>query len=160
MPHSCNYVWRYGVQCHRGEGRPGESCFWQSVTSSLVSVLERLRGWRCGSFSSGRRACVSSRVGLTEGRRSHSGGCGYILSSWTPTASGMVLQCSGWWRGIGDGRTGPMATEETHLTGPTSWRRPVWVRDRRPYPFRGFLRPLSRVRRAGRTRVGGTVSQS
>jgi hypothetical protein len=60
----------------------------------------------------------------------------------------------------GDGHTEPMATEETGLTGLTSWRRPVRARDRCPYPFRGFHRPLSRVQRAGCTRVGGTVSRS
>jgi hypothetical protein len=58
-----------------------------------------------------------------------------VLSSWVPTASGMVLQCSGWWRSGGDGRTGPMVTEKTCLTGPTSRRRPVRVRDMRSYPF-------------------------
>jgi hypothetical protein len=151
VPHSFSYVWRYGVQRHGVDGRPGESCFWQSVTACPVSIQERLQGWRCGSFSSGRRACVSSRVGLTEGRRSHSGGCGDVLSSRTPTTPGMVLQCPGWWCGSGDGRTGPMVTEETHLTGLTSRRRPVRARDKCPYSFRGFHRPLSRVRRAGCT---------
>jgi hypothetical protein len=72
-----------------------------------------------------RRSCVSSRVELTEGRRSHNSGRGDVLSSWTPTTPGMVLQCPGWWRGVGDGCTGPMATEETRLTGSTSRRRPV-----------------------------------
>jgi hypothetical protein len=46
------------------------------------------------------------------------------------------------------------------LTGPTSRRRPVRARDMCSYPFRGFCRPLLRVRRAGRTSVGGTVSWS
>jgi hypothetical protein len=160
VPHSFSYVRRYGVQRHGVDGCPGESCFWQSIMACLVSVQERLRGWRCGIFSSGRRACVSSRVGLTEGQRSHSGGRGDVLSSWTPTAPGMVLQCPGWWRGSGDGCTRPMAMEDTRLTGLTSQRRPVRARDRCPYSFRGFHQPLSRVRRAGCTRVGGTVSQS
>jgi hypothetical protein len=151
---------RYGVQRHVVDGCRGESCFWQSITACPVSVQERLRGWWSGSFSSGRRACASSRVGPTEGRRSHSGGRGDVLSSWTPTPPGMVLQCPGWWRGRGDGRTGPMAMEETRLTGLTSRRRPVRARDRCPYPFRGFHHPLSRVRHAGCTRVGGTVSRS
>jgi hypothetical protein len=35
-------------------------------------------------------------------------------------------------------------TEETRSTGPTSRRHPVWAQGRRPYPFRGFCRPLSR----------------
>jgi hypothetical protein len=35
-------------------------------------------------------------------------------------------------------------TEETRSAGLTSRRRPVRVRGRRPYPFRGFYRPLSR----------------
>jgi hypothetical protein len=112
------------------------------------------------SFLFSRCACVSSRVGLSEGWRSHSGGRGDFLSSWASTTSRMVLQCPTRWRGIGDGRTGPMATEETRLTGPTSWCRPGRARDRRSYPFQGFWRPLSRVRRAGRTRVGCTVSRS
>jgi hypothetical protein len=144
-----NYL---GWGCH--------TCFWQSVTACPVSVQERIRGWQCGSFSSGRCACVSSRVGLTEGRRSHSGRRGDVLSSWTPTAPGMVLLGPGWWRGSGDGRTGPMATKETLLTGLTSRCRPMRARDKCPYPFRGFHRPLSRVRCAGRTRVGDTVSRS
>jgi hypothetical protein len=95
-----------------------------------------------------------------EGRRSHSGWRGDVLSSCSPTASGMVLQCPGWRRGSGDGRTGLMVTEGTRVTGSTSRRRPVRARCRRPYPFRGFHRPLSRVRRAGRTRVGDIVSWS
>jgi hypothetical protein len=152
-PHSFSYVWRYGVQCRGVDGRPGESCFWQSVMVCHVSVQEQLRGWRRGSLSSGRRACVSSRVGLMESRRSHSGGHGDVLSSWTPTVSG-------WCCSAQDGGTGSAATEETRLTGLTSRRRPVRVRYRCPYPFRGFHRPLLRVRSAGRTRVGGTVSQS
>jgi ribosome modulation factor len=160
MPHSFNYVWRYGVQCHGVDGRPGESCFWQSVTARPVSVQEWLRGWRCGSFSPGRRACVVSRAGLTEGQQSHSGGRGSVLLSWTPTAPGIVLQCLGWWCGSGDGRTGLMVMEETRLTGPTSRRRPGRARDRRPSPFQGFRLPLSRVWRAGRMRVGGIVSRS
>jgi hypothetical protein len=36
VPHSSSYVWRYGVQCHRVDGRLGESCFCQSVVASLV----------------------------------------------------------------------------------------------------------------------------
>jgi hypothetical protein len=90
----------------------------------------------------------------------HSSGCGGVLSPRTPTASGTVLQCPGWYRGSGDGCTGLMVTEETRLIGPTSWRRPGRVRDRRPSPFEGFRRPLSRVWCAGRITVGSTVSRS
>jgi hypothetical protein len=94
-----------------------------------VSVQEQLRGWRCGSFFLGRLACVISRVGLTEGRKAHISRRGGVLSSGTPTASGMVLQCPGWRRGSGDGRTGPMRMEETRLTGPTSRCCPGRARD-------------------------------
>jgi hypothetical protein len=160
VPHSFSYVWRYGVQHHGVYGLPSKSYFWQSVMVCPASVQERLRGWRCKSFFPGRRACVISRVELTEGRRSHNGGRGGVLSSRTPTTSGMVLQCPGWQNGSGDGRTGLMVTEETCLTGPTSRCHPGQARDRRPSPSRGFHRPLSRVRRAGRTRVGSTVSWS
>jgi hypothetical protein len=65
-----------------------------------------------------------------EGWRLHSGGRGDVLSSWVPTTPGMVLQCSGRWRSGGCGRTGPMVTEETRLTDPTSRHRPVRARDR------------------------------
>jgi hypothetical protein len=67
-----------------------------------------------------------------EGQRSHSSGRGDILSSWTPTAPGMVLQCPGWWRGSGDGRTELTVMEETCLAGLTSGRRPVRARYRCP----------------------------
>jgi hypothetical protein len=128
--------------------------------SGSVFVQERLRGWHRGNLLFGRCPYASSRVGLTEGWKSHSGRRGDVLSSWVPTVPGMVRQCSRWWRSSGDGRTRPMVTEETRLTGPTSQCRPVRVRGRRSYPFRGFWRPLSRVRRVGRTRVGGTVTRS
>jgi hypothetical protein len=85
-----------------------------------------------------------SRVGLTEGWRLHSSGCGDVLSSWAPTAPAMVLQCSGWWHNDGDGCTGPKVTEETYPSGPTSRRCPARARDRCLYFFRGFRRPLSR----------------
>jgi hypothetical protein len=153
-------MWRYGVQHHGKDGRPGESCLWRDVAAGPVFVQERLRGWHHGNLLFGHHLYASSRVGLTEGWRSHSGGRGDVLSSWVPTAPGMVLQCSGWWHRGWDGRTGPMVMEETCLTGPTSRCRPVQARGRHSYPFRGFWRPLSRVRRAGRTRVGDTVSQS
>jgi hypothetical protein len=43
-----------------------------------------------------------------EGRRSHSGGRGNVLSSWTPIAPGMGLQCPGWWhRSDGDKGNAP-----------------------------------------------------
>jgi hypothetical protein len=77
----------------------------------------------------------ASRVGLTEGWRPHSSGCGEVLSSWALTASGMVLQCPGWQHSGGDGRTGPELAEETRSTSPTSRRRPARARDRRPYSF-------------------------
>jgi hypothetical protein len=72
----------------------------------------------------------------------YSGGDGDVLSSQAPTATGMVLQYSGWWHNSGDGRIGPTVTEETRSTGPTSRRRLARARDRRPYPFRGFCHAL------------------
>jgi hypothetical protein len=49
----------------------------------------------------------------------------------------MALQCPGCRRDGGDGRTGPMATEETRLTGLTSRHGPGSARNRRPSPFEG-----------------------
>jgi hypothetical protein len=83
-------------------------------------------------------------VQLTGGWRTHSSGCGGVLSFRAPTASGMVLQCPGWRHSGGDVHTGPKVTEETCITGPTSWCCPARARGRHPYLFRGFHRPLSR----------------
>jgi hypothetical protein len=146
------------VQCRGVDGRPGESCFSQDVMACPVSVQERLRGWRRRSRSFSRRPCADSRVQLTGGRTGHSSGRDGVLSPRTPTALGMALQCPGWHCDGGDGCTGLMAMEETHLTSPTSRCGPGRARNRRPSPLRGFRRPLSRVRHTGRTRLGGTVS--
>jgi hypothetical protein len=108
----------------------------------LVPAQERLRGWLCGDFPFGRR--------LYAGR-------GGVLSSRVPTTSGMALQCPGWLHSGGDDRTGPKVTGETCSIGLMSRCCPALARGRCLYPFRGFRRPLSRVRRAGRTGAGGTV---
>jgi hypothetical protein len=73
----------------------------------------------------------------------YNGGDGDVLSSQGPTATGMVLQYSGWQHSGGDGRTGPELAEETRSTSPTSRHRLMRARGKRPYPFRGFSRPLS-----------------
>jgi hypothetical protein len=85
---------------------------------------------------------------------------GGVLSACNPAVSGKAMQCLRWCRDGGDGRAGPTVTEETHPTSLTSWHGPDQAGNRIPSPFRGFRRPLSRVLRVGRTRVGGTVSQS
>jgi hypothetical protein len=38
------YVWRYGEQCRRVDGRPGESCSSRGVVVCPVLEQERLRG--------------------------------------------------------------------------------------------------------------------
>jgi hypothetical protein len=121
-----------------------------------ISLQERLRGWRRRSLPFGRRPRADSRAQLTGGRAGHNSGRGGVLSPHTPTALGMALQCPGWRRDGGDGRTRSMATEESRFTSPTSRRGLRRARDRHPSPIRGLCRPLSRVRRVGRTRVGGT----
>jgi hypothetical protein len=67
-------------------GRRGESCTSKSG----------FEGGYVGASRFGRRPYADLRVQLTEGRRMHNYGCGDVLSSRAPTASGMVLQCSGW----------------------------------------------------------------
>jgi hypothetical protein len=159
------YVWRHGVQCRGIDGRPGESCFRWDIMMCLVSVHERLRGWRCRGRSFGGRPHIDSRVPLTGGRTRHSSRRGDVLSPHTSTASGMAMQCPGWCLDGGDGRTGPMATEVTGSAVLTSRRSPgqTWKRclSRRSHgvPLRGFRRPLSRARCVNRTRVDGTVSR-
>jgi hypothetical protein len=71
--------------------------------------------------------------------------------------AGIVMQWSGWRRNGGDGRTGPMATEVTAPTGLTSRRSPVRTWSSRSSSLRGLRHPFSRVRRVGRTGVGGIV---
>jgi hypothetical protein len=73
---------------------------------------------------------MGSRTGHTSGR-------GGVLSPRAPTASGMALQCPGWHCDGGDGRTWPMAMEETHRTGPTSRRGLVRTQNTHLSPFEG-----------------------
>jgi hypothetical protein len=74
----------------------------------------------------------------------HSSGRGGVPSPRASIVPRMVPQCLGWWHSGEDGRTGPEVMEETYSTGPTSRRCPGRVWGRRPYPFQGFRRPLSR----------------
>jgi hypothetical protein len=65
--------------------------FLPGVVMSHVPAQERLRGWLCGDFPFSRRPYADSRVRLTGGRKVHSIRRGGVLSSRTPTVSGMVL---------------------------------------------------------------------
>jgi hypothetical protein len=123
------------------------------VVVGPVPAQERLRGWLCGNFSFGCRPYADSRVRLTEGHKVHSSGRGGVLSSGLP-------QRRGWCCSARDGSTGPKVTEETCSTGLMSRSRPARARGKHSYLFRGFRHPLSRVRHAGCTRVGGAVSRS
>jgi hypothetical protein len=134
VPHCSSYVWWRVVQCRGVDGRPGESCFRRDVMACPVSVQERLRGWRRRGRPFGGRLRAGSRVPLTGGRTGHSSERGDVLSPRTSTASGMALQCPGWRRDGGDGRTGLVVTEGTR---PTSRRGPVRARNRHPSPFEG-----------------------
>jgi hypothetical protein len=150
VPHYFIYVWKHGVQCRGVDGRPGESCFWQDIMACPVSVQERLRGWRCRGRLFVGRLRADSRVPLPGGRTRHSSGRGRVLSLHAPTTSGMVMQCPGWSHRVdGEGGDTPDVTAWPRASAEQAF-----------VPLRGFHRPLSRVRRAGRTRVGGTVSRS
>jgi hypothetical protein len=72
----------------------------------------------------------------------------------------MVMQWPGWRRDGRNGRTWLMATEVTAPTGLTPRCSPVRAWSIRSSPLRGLRRPFSRVRRVGRTGVGGTVPRS
>jgi hypothetical protein len=130
--------------------RRGESCFWRDVMACPVSVQERLRGWWCRGRPFGGRPHADSRVPLTGGRTRHSSERGGVLSPHAPTTSVMAMQCPGWSRRAdGDDGDAPDVT---------AW--PCASAEQASVPLRGFRHPLSRVRRACRTRVGGTVSRS
>jgi hypothetical protein len=113
------------MQCHGVDNRPGESCSSRGVVERPVLVQERLRGWWCRGWLSGRRPWADSRVPSTGVRMRHSGRHGDILSLCTPKALGMSLQYSAWHCSGGDGRIGLTATEKTAPAGPTSRRSPV-----------------------------------
>jgi hypothetical protein len=153
-------VRRYGVQRCRVDGGPGESFSRRALWRVLFPPRSGFEGGCVGTSRSVAASDADSRVRLTGVCKAHNSRRGGVLSSRTPTVSWMVLQCPGCHRRSGDGRTGPMVTEEARLTGPTSRRCPGRARDRRTSPFRGFRRPLSRARHAGRTRVGSAVSRS
>jgi hypothetical protein len=73
------------------------------------------------------------------GRKAHSSRRGGVLSSRTPSTSGMVIQRPGWRHASGDGCTGPMVMEETCLTGPTSRHHPGRARNMCPSSFEGSV---------------------
>jgi hypothetical protein len=107
-----------------------------------VSVQERLGGWRYRGRSFGGRPRADSGVPLTGGCRAHNNWRGCVLSSHTPTTSGMVVQCPGWCRYGGDGRTGPTVMEVTGPAGLTSRRSPGQAWNRWPPPFEGSTVPF------------------
>jgi hypothetical protein len=86
---------------------------------------------------------------LTEGWKSHGGGCGDVPPSHDPTVPGMALQCLGWRHSGGDGHIGAEVTEEIRPAGLTSRHRPARAQGRHSYLFRGFRRPPSRGARGG-----------
>jgi hypothetical protein len=89
-------------------------------------------------------------VQLTRGRTEHSSGRGDVLSPRISTASRMALQCPRWsHRADGDGGDRPHWPDVMTQSCASAEQASV--------PLRGFHHPFSRVRRTGRTRVGGTV---
>jgi hypothetical protein len=150
VPHCFIYVWRYDLQRRGVDGRPGESRFRRDVMVCPVSVQERLRGWRRRSCPFGGCPRADSRVSVTRGRTRHNSGRGDVPSPRASTVLGMAMQWLGWPnKADGDGGDAPDIT--------------AWPRasvEQASVPLRGFRCPLSRVRRSGRTGVGGTVPRS
>jgi hypothetical protein len=62
----------------------------------FVLVQERLRGWWCSGWLSGRCPRTGSRGSSTGARTRYSGGYGDVPSPCAPTASGMSLQYAAW----------------------------------------------------------------
>jgi hypothetical protein len=85
-------------------------------------------GFEGGGVVVSRPAAAASRFeGAVNGRTRtrHSGDRGDVLSSCTPTASGMSSQCPAWCCSGGDGRTGLTATGKTAPAGLASRRGPA-----------------------------------
>jgi hypothetical protein len=147
------YVWQCGIQCHRVDSSPEESCLWWASWWILCP------SW--GGFEGSSIAALvwspyvrRSRARLTKDRGMHSGGRGDVLSIWVSTVLGMARQCPRWQHSGGDDWTGPEVTEETCSTGLTSQHCPRLARGRWLYPFRGCHRPLSRGATRRRYRNG------
>jgi hypothetical protein len=108
------------------------------------------RGWRRGCSFEG-HPHEDSMVPLTLGRTRHNGWCGSVPLPRASTTSSMVMQWPGWsHRADGDGgdRSGASLTSRRH---------PVRARSSRASSLRGFRRPFSSVRCAGRMGVEGRV---
>jgi hypothetical protein len=114
-----SYVWRHGVQCHGVDDRPGESCSSRGVVARPVLVQERLRGWWCRGWLSGRRPRAGSRASSTEVRTRYSGRHGDVPSMCVPTASGISSQCPTWCCSGVDGHTGLTVKGKTTPANPT-----------------------------------------
>jgi hypothetical protein len=125
VPHYSSYVWRYDVQFHGADDRPGESCSCWDVVASTVPVQGRLRVWWNRGCSSGCCPWSVSRVPLRGGPTRHNGGRGDVPSPCALTAWGMALQCPMWCCSGGDGCTGLIVTEKTVPVGLTLRCSPV-----------------------------------
>jgi hypothetical protein len=148
-----SYVWRRGEQCHRADGRPGESYSSRGAVACPVFVQERLRGWRRSGWSSGRRR-GSARV-PSKGRpyapqwRSwrhlvpvHSNNIRYVV-----TVPSVALQWWGW-----PHRVDSNEKDRSRRPDVTAW--PCVVTEK---VFEGA--PPSRSWRVSRTGVGCAMSR-
>jgi hypothetical protein len=113
------------MQCHGVDDRRGESCSSWGIVARHVLIQERLRGWWCRGWLSGRRPQAGSRASSTEVRTRYSGSHGDVPSPCIPTALEMSSQCPAWRCSGGDGRTGLTVTGKTAPAGPMSRRSPV-----------------------------------
>jgi hypothetical protein len=119
-----------------------------------------LEGGSVGVFRSVAARVLIRRCSWRKAARGKTAGVAASLHPVLPTASGMAPQCLGWRRDGGDGCTGPMVTEGTRLTNPTSRHGPVRAWNRRPPPFecsavlfRGRGAPAVVTNRPGKYRI-------
>jgi hypothetical protein len=150
------YVWRHGEQCHRADGRPGESSPCRGVVARPVLIQERFRGWRRSGWSSGR--CR----GPIRGRRQWGSvrGTVAVVATSCPhapqqhrdvvTLPGVVRQWRGW-----PHRVDNDGDDRSRRPDVTAW--PCVITEK---TFEGAAGPPSRARRVSRTGVGGTASRS
>jgi hypothetical protein len=149
------YVWRYGEQCCGADGRPGESRSCWGVVVRPVLVQERLRGWRCSGWLTGRRSGLIRGCRWRGPVRGTVVAVGDVLSPRVPTASGCRHSAQ---RGAAVAGMVAQGWQRRGWPIPPAWCHGVTLRQHRK-DIRGCRRPPSRARRVVRTGVGGTITE-
>jgi hypothetical protein len=146
-------VWRAVLGA---DGRPGESRSYWGVVVRHVLVQERLRGWRCSGWLTGRRSGMIRGCCWRGPVHGTVVAVGNVLSPRVPTASGCRHSVQ---RGAAVAGMVAQGRQRRGWPIPPAWCHGVALRQHRK-DIRGCRWLPSSARRVSCTRVGGTVSRS